>query len=478
MTSDRPEYPSAPGGPTEKAPTSGNRARAVGRGLGTSAKVTAKGVRGMARVTGRAGRFTVRHAQRAARAHGAEQSGLTRLIYLHASNAAGDAAVAISLATTVFFAGATSEARSQVALFLGLTMLPFAIVAPLIGPFLDRFSHGRRWAIGATFAIRAFLCWVLASAVADDSALLYPAALGVLVASKAYGVTRAAAVPRLLPENFTLVKANGRVSLAGMVGAAVSAPLAGIAAAIGSDWALRYAFLVFVIGTIAAIRLPDKVDSSAGEQQMSLRSEPGGKRKGTQIPAAVAFALRANCGPRWLSGFLILFLAFLLRENPIDGWEDRRELLVGLVIGAAGVGNGLAVVLAALSKKVDPAITVVVLLVLDAAMVLLTAVLYSLVTLVALGLVAGLAQSLAKLSLDATIQDGVPRHIQASAFARSDTTVQLAWVIGGFVGIAMPLIPRLGLSVAGIVLVAWAVFVLGTRPGRRVPAPVAPPAQM
>ena len=45
-------------------------------------------------------------------AHGAEQSGLTRLIYLHASNAAGDAAVAISLATTVFFAGATSEART------------------------------------------------------------------------------------------------------------------------------------------------------------------------------------------------------------------------------------------------------------------------------------------------------------------------------------------------------------------------------
>jgi hypothetical protein len=42
----------------------------------------------------------------------------------------------------------------------------------------------------------------------------------------------------------------------------------------------------------------------------------------------------------------------------------------------------------------------------------------------------------------------------------------------------MPLVPRLGLSVAGIVLVAWAVFVLGTRPGRRVPAPVAPPAQM
>ncbi len=475
MTSERPESPSAPDGPTQQFPGAGDPGRPAGP-LGTGAKATARGMRGVARATGRASRYTVRQAQRAAQAQGAEQSGLTRLIYLHAANAAGDAAVAISLATTVFFAGATSEARGQVALFLGLTMLPFAIVAPLIGPFLDKFSHGRRWAIGATFAIRAFLCWVLAGAVADDSALLYPAALGVLVASKAYGVTRAAAVPRLLPTGFTLVKANGRVSLAGMVGAAISAPIAGLAAAVGSEWALRYAFLVFVLGTIAAIRLPEKVDSSAGEQQISLRSDHGGQRRGTHIPPAVAFALRANCGPRWLSGFLILFLAFLLRDHPIDGWEDKPELLVALVIGAAGAGNGLAIVLAAMAKKVNPAVTVVVMLLLDAAMVIITAAFYGLFTLVALGLTAGLAQSLAKLSLDATIQDGVPRHVQASAFARSDTTVQLAWVIGGFVGIAMPLIPRLGLGVAGIVLVAWTVFVLGTLPKKGRPASVARPA--
>ena len=39
---------------------------------------------------------------------------------------------------------------------------PFAVVAPLLGPFLDRFSHGRRWAIGTTMALRAFLVWLMA----------------------------------------------------------------------------------------------------------------------------------------------------------------------------------------------------------------------------------------------------------------------------------------------------------------------------
>ncbi len=474
MTSGPPDH-GAENGPGAQPP---RRARAAAQGLGTGAKVTARGMRGAARVTGRVGAGAVRQAKRAANAQGAEQSGLNRLIYLHAANAAGDAAVTISLATTVFFAGATSDARGQVALFLGLTMLPFAIVAPLIGPFLDRFSHGRRWAIGATFALRGFLCWVLAGAVATESALLYPAALGVLVSSKAYGVTRAAAVPRLLPEDFTLVKANGRVSLAGLVGGGLSAPIAGLAATVGAEWSLRYAFVVFVAGTVAAILLPAEVDSSEGEQSVSLRSGSGGTKRGTQIPPQVAYALRANLGPRWLSGFLTMYMAFLLRDKPLEGYEDRQTLLLGIVIGGAALGNAIGILLASVLRRINPAVTVTFALLAACGIVAFGALFYGLLALAGLGLVAGLAQSLAKLSLDSTIQSGVPVHVQASAFARSDTTLQLAWVFGGFVGIALPQVPRLGLGIAFVVLAAWTLFVLTSVPkGRAKPAVPPPPPQ-
>ena len=350
----------------------GRGARAAGRGAKVAGKGVGRGVGAATRVTGRASRFTADQALRAARAEGAGDSGLARLIGLHAINAAGDAAVAISLAGTLFFQVPTGEARDQVALFLGLTMLPFAIVAPLIGPFLDRFSHGRRWAIGSTMAIRAFLCWVLATAVATESRWLFPAALGCLVASKAYGVTRAAAVPRLLPPSLSLVKANARVSLAGVVGAAISAPIAVLASTAGSDWSLRYAFVVFVLATIWAIRLPSRVDSSVGEGTLVLMPaardrQPGkpGTRPKTRIPSAVAFALRANCGPRWLSGFLTMFMAFLLRGNPIGDWQP--EVLLGLVIGAAGLGNVLGITLGSVLRRIDPAMTVVLALLADAA---------------------------------------------------------------------------------------------------------------
>jgi len=441
----------------------GGGARSMGRGLGNGARATARGVRGAARVTGRAGRFTVMQARRAARAEGAGDSGLSRLIEMHAFNTAGDAAVAISLAGTLFFQVPTGEARGQVALFLGLTMLPFAIVAPLIGPFLDRFSHGRRWAIGATMAIRGFLCWVLATAVVEDSSWLFPAALGVLIASKAYGVTRAAAVPRLVPRSFTLVKANARISLAGIVGAGVSAPIAVLASKFGSEWSLRYAFVLFVIATILAILLPAKVDASHGEIRLALgpTAPATGRPSRPRIPPAVAFALRTNCGPRWLSGFLIMFMAFLLRENPIGGWSP--QVLLAIVIGAAGLGNTLGIAVGSMLRRVNPATTVVLALVADTAAVVLAALLYGVVTLALLGVTAGLAQALAKLALDATIQRDVPERVQSSAFARSDTTLQLAWVLGGFLGIALPLDPHLGLGVAAAVLTAWSLYVLTGR---------------
>ncbi|CAM5324175.1 hypothetical protein SALBM217S_01389 [Streptomyces griseoloalbus] len=48
-----------------------------------------------------------------------------------------------------------------------------------------------------------------------------------------------------------------------------------------------------------------------------------------------------------------------------------------------------------------------------------------------LAAVAGFAHALAKLSLDALIQRDVPELVRTSAFARSETLLQMSWVLGG-----------------------------------------------
>lgn len=443
--------------------TAGN---AVRRGATGAARASGSAARVTGRVTGRGARTAFHLARRASHAEGAGESGLFRLVELHAFNAAGDAAVAIALAGTLFFQVPTGEARGQVALFLLLTMLPFAIVAPLIGPFLDRFRRGRRWAIGSTMAVRAFLCWVLATAVVTDSAAQFPAALGVLVASKAYGVTRASAVPRLIPRDLTLVRTNSRVSLAGVAGAAVSAPLAGGLSMIGPEWTLRYAFLVFVGGTILAILLPARVDSSAGEDSVSMGDMAGAPvgRK-VRINPEVVTALRSNSGLRALSGFLVMFMAFLLRDQPFEGWD--ATLLISVVVGAAGAGSTAGTVLGNLLRSRKPQLIVLVVLTAEAAIAVLAAVFYGLVFAVLLGLTAGLCQQLGKLSLDSIIQDNVREDVRTSVFARSETVLQLSWVLGGGLGIVMPLDPHLGLGVAAGLLVLWLLVVLRGRANSR-----------
>ena len=456
-----PGRPGTPGGadPTGPSGRPGVRARVSGAG-----RVVGRGGRAGARVLGRGGRAAGRRFRRFADADGAADTGLARLTDLHAVNVAGDAALTVSLAGTVF-ALPTDEARGRVALFLVLTMAPFVLLAPLIGPLLDRFRHGRRWALGTTLALRAFLAWVLASAVVDDSAWLFPAALGCLVASRSYAVARAAAVPRLLPRDIGLVTANSRLTIAGLVGMALGGGLAAALSRIGPDWSLRLAFGVYVAATVLAIRLPARVDSTAGERdvdgtpvaQAPLPTLDGGVRRLRAVPASVRYTLWLTTGARLLSGFLTLFLAFLMREHPLPGWSGPTVL--ALVAGAAGVGNALGSVAGNRRRTPAPERIATALAVAAVVASLLTAVFYSVWTLVLLGLVTGLFGQLAKLCLDALIQRDIADDVRARVFSWSETILQGFWVAGGAIGLALPLRPVLGFAlvtavVVGSVLVA------------------------
>jgi MFS family permease len=234
-------------------------------------------VGGAVRSVGRALHFPVTGAARGIRkathAHGAGESGLGKLIELHAVNGAGDVMITVALASTVFFSVPTDEARGRVALYLAITMAPFTVLAPVIGPLLDRLPHGRRAAMAGAMLARALLALVISGAVASGSLELYPAALGVLVASKAYGVVRSAVVPRLLPPRFSLVKANSRVTLAGLLATGVAAPVAAGLHQVGDPWPLYGAFVIFVAGTFLSFSLPPKVDSAKGEDVALLAAD-------------------------------------------------------------------------------------------------------------------------------------------------------------------------------------------------------------
>lgn len=431
-------------------------------------------VGGAVRALGRALHFpvtgTARGIRKATHAHGAGESGLGKLIELHGVNGAGDVMITVALASTVFFSVPTDEARGRVALYLAITMAPFTILAPVIGPLLDRLPHGRRAAMAGAMFARALLALVLSGAVVTGSIELYPAALGVLVSSKAYGVVRSAVVPRLLPPAFSLVKANSRVTLGGLLATGVAAPIGAGLQAIGPRWPLYGAFAIFMVGTFLSFSLPPKVDSAKGEDTALLAADErhlhGPHRQPVKRPGlrtvgiAVTHALGANAGLRCLSGFLIFFLAFLLREHPLTGQSAAVSL--GMVAVAAGVGNALGTAVGAWVRARRPEIIIVTVVAVVLGAAVIAAIFFGAFLVACLAAFAGFAQALAKLSLDALIQRDVPELVRTSAFARSETLLQVAWVLGGAIGIAMPLNGTLGLAVgACIVAIAWAATVRG-----------------
>ncbi|NKZ12541.1 MFS transporter [Mycolicibacterium septicum DSM 44393] len=393
---------------------------------------------------------------RAATADGADKSGLTALTWPVVANFAVDAAMAVALANTLFFAAASGESKGKVALYLLITIAPFAVIAPLIGPALDRLQHGRRMALAASFALRTVLILVLianydGATGSYPSWVLYPCALGMMVLSKSFSVLRSAVTPRVLPPSIDLVRVNSRLTTFGLLGGTVVG--GGIAA--GAEYLFNVAQLpgalyvvvaVSVAGAVLSMRIPKWVEVTEGEVPTTLsyhgqsggpgetRRHPG-KPKAERQPLGrnTITALWGNCTIKVMVGFLFLYPAFVAKSHDASGWEQL--LILGLIGAAAGIGNFGGNIAAARLKLGHPAQLVVRAAAAVTAVALATALTGNLLVAAGATLVTSGASAIAKASLDASLQDDLPEASRASAFGRSESALQLAWVAGGATGV-------------------------------------------
>src|SRR5437764_4724080 len=183
------------------------------------------------------------------------QSPFARLALTHALAIGADTLVAVALAGSIFFSATLAAARPKVLLYLGITMVPFAVVAPVIGPALD-WTRGVRRIMVAVFALgRALLCVFMANHL--NSLFFYPAAFGALALSKGYLVAKSALVPAVVEDQTALVEANSRLALIAVLAGVVLGPLgAGIQTLTNAGWVLRLAALVNLVSVVAAFRIP------------------------------------------------------------------------------------------------------------------------------------------------------------------------------------------------------------------------------
>ncbi|ASR38203.1 hypothetical protein BAY61_27950 [Prauserella marina] len=391
--------------------------------------------------------------KRATKADGADKSGLTSLSYAVMLNYASDAAMAVALANTLFFAASSGESRGKVALYLLITIAPFALVAPVIGPALDRIQRGRRLAMCVASAGQALMCVLMALHFNDWG--LYPAALGKMVLSKSFMVLKAAVTPRVVPPDITLSKTNARLAVFGLAaGGVFGAIAAGLNSVLGSSGALWFTAIICVVGAAQAMRIPAWVEVTEGEVPAALTARGKERKKRQPMGRHIVVGLWGNGSIRVLTGFLMMFAAFAVKAQTEDGGQSpfMQLLMLGVIGAAAGAGGFLGNALGSRMHFGKPDQVVLGCVAAALASTVLAALLAGLATAAIVGLVGSTASALAKNSLDAVIQQDLPEESRASAFGRSETVLQLAWVFGGAVGLLLPPTYWIGFLVVSVFL--------------------------
>jgi len=512
------------------------------RRTGSAARATTGAVRSGTRRTGG-------FVHRVTGASGAGLTGLSTLIELTAAGGAADAFVTVALAGTIFFSTSVDQARGRVVLFLLVTMAPFAILAPFIGPALDRMQQGRRYVLAGTLLARGLLCFGMSAAINSPASLL-PAAFGVLVLQKAYGVARASITPRLLPEQITLVAANARSQLFTLIAAMLAGALAaGIQVTAGAAWVLRVGMVIYLAAMILAFRLPDQVDvlpapaasqadadgrpaapptipngrppaaadprtvpspdvypnvrrryrpapdtepwaAGSGGPDAAIDYQPaalppgppsasrprtgtGGRRWGRTLSSlgpVVREAMRGNAVLRAFSGYMVFFLAFLLRTGHFG---VSHNFALGALVAAAAAGGLAAMAIGSLVRARAPQLILFAMLALAPIVTAVCAWFFSLTAAITVAFTAALAAGLAKLALDSTVQREIGEEIRSSAFAVSETLNQVANVAGALAGVLVSILDngQAGLAIAAAGLTAALVALIGQRRRRILAQP-------
>jgi hypothetical protein len=427
---------------------------------------------------------------------------LDRLAWVHAASTCGDALVAVALAGTLFFAVPVAAARPRVALYLLLTVAPFAVVAPLLGRLLDGRSGAGRLALATAMALRAALA---ALAVArTESLLLYPLAFGLLVCSRAHGISRTAMVPEVLgrglsgsgpgsgpsgsgPDKFRdgppggvpadpaapraavpagqdLVAVNGRMARVAALGGTAGA-LLGVALdrLLGGGAVLWAAAITFTAGTALALSLP--TTRRRREAVPGRRRDPMDRRAArlARPPGRVRLARMANTCVRAVGGFTLFLLAFELRRQGVG------TAGLGLLLAAVGIGGVVGAFLlprAARLVREDGLLAGGLLLCGTTALLLAGRV--GVESAAAGGLAMGAGIAAARLGFESLVQREVPPPARGTAITRAETTFQLAWVGGAVLPVAFPLPTTPSLLAAALVcLVAAITYTVGLLRQRR-----------
>jgi hypothetical protein len=279
----------------------------------------------------------------------------------------------------------------------------------------------------------------------------------------------------------------------------------------GAAWVLRFGTVIYLAAMLLALRLPDTVDVPAASAPSADAAQAEGTPSGNGVrPPADAFtaadgtpsaasyggpggtipftvpragfpgdpqsaggaaggvrpagrrrfalpsvgpvvgeAMRANAAIRVFYGFLLFFLAFILKSEHFG--HISQDVALGGLAAAIAVGGMLGTVIGSALRARAPRAMMFAVLALTTVASMACALMFGLWSVWAVAGAAAIAQTLVKAGLDSILQREIPDDRRSSTFAFSETLHQLALVGGGLLGLLFSLT---GSGLAGLTFAA------------------------
>ena len=400
------------------------------------------------------------------------------LARIQAASSVGDGLITAALAGSIFFNISPDAARARVAAALIVTVAPFAVITPLLGPAIDRAKGGRRSMMVAVNIGRAIVALLMISHI--KTLLLFPEALAMLVLKSGASIASRAIVPKLVDSDRQLVEANSKLALISALGNITGVAIGGLTNfIIGPGFVSSLAMLTFAAAGVLSFRLP----------RVAIATEPATEQERAELSSiGIALAGSAMGVMRGIVGFLSFLLAFelrggtkgldlhaegsaggaaaaLAREANIVGNPGAPKWHFGAVLIVAGVGGLVGSRLAPalrtrwLEERILQGALVAVMLAAGFA-----AWSHGLSGTLVLTLAIGTGAAAGKLAFDSLIQRDAPDANWGRSFARFEMRFQFAWVLGALVPTLLHFPERLGFVVVAIAAgVAIATYLVGLR---------------
>jgi MFS family permease len=336
--------------------------------------------------------------------------------------------------------------------------LPFSILGPFTGVFIDRWS--RRAIMVAAPLFRAALAWLVLFGAQQAPLAFYGGALFVLSVNRFYLATAVAVVPRLVPTE-DLLMANSMSIVGGTVALLVGVFVGGWMADLlgGEELVVALASIQWVVASFIASRIqsplvPHQLRETGVRDEVTrvLREFADGIGRLARTPRALG-PITTITVDQMGQGIVLVLSLFVFRdlfEQDVGSFSN--------LIGAGGVGVLLGILtVGKLEERFAKERIVAGAFLIGGVVLVLVATTITGWSVLLASFAVGLTFAWKKIPVDTMVQEAIPDGYRGRVFTVYDVAYNLSRVVAAFLAIPMlnALGPAWSVAIVGLVFVAW-----------------------